>query len=187
MFHLYGLLLLAFSPFTTMLADPAFWVRERGSRVLAEYWPLSCPAVMAASQSADPEVLLRVRKIAGRDEIQEAMRLWAVCDLVTHTHEEGGLPHADPQRVERYLRMFPDLGYTFVRFADYYKLRQYRHETEGYRLRETLYSEISLSNAAMDLPYLRFRWRGVPGAEKWYYGPYDYDRMRTEWADMRTR
>lgn len=94
------LLAALFAPAVDATASPSFRVRERGSAVLGQFWPLSAPAIEAGLLSPDPEVRRRCQAAPPRTWRAD----WAAASLVGHEHTDPrtGLPLADPVQSPRW-------------------------------------------------------------------------------------
>lgn len=167
---LMSLLALAFAPAVQLTGANHFWDRERGSAILAAWWPLSEPALEFGRLSSDMEVRKRCRATTPTTWRSDL----AAAALVSHRGERDGLPLADG----RYVCFGCDLRASVIRLAKAHGI----DTSCSYYFGE---SEFWQSPTGYDYVRLRLRGIRVGGPADWTEA--DKARMRNEWSALKGR
>ena len=72
-----------------LLGSDNFFMRERAEECLQSLWPLSCPTMMAARDSKDPEVAFRANRVL------DSRSAYGSCDTALLIGSFVGLPYSD--------------------------------------------------------------------------------------------
>lgn len=156
------LLLAAFSPWVGLTGSPRFWDRERGSAVLAAWWPLSEPALSVGRESPD----LEMRKRCERATPWTWKADFAAAVLLLHPNERNGLPLANERYAPGYRTHTDSAGIVRVEVAT----------ISGVTNEELRHAVIRFANRC-----------GIDTSEEWYFGPNQFHSHPTGWDYVRLR